>query len=278
MSGNQAPQIKNSSTIITNSLKRTGFFIGGLAENLASSFSERQALRLDDLQLSFYFHLVRTAFKEWAIVVDALSRGEQILVLRKGGIHEDSALFEPEHSRFWLFPTLFHQQKESVLPDAQVRFEAAIEPSLNGQFVDIQYLAELHSAILVTSLHAARRLDGQHIWSGRVVEERFDWGGQKNIYALLLRVFTLPAPTQMNRLPAHGGCRSWIELDDDISEHGLKPVLSDVAFEEKIDAVLTLYFVFVRVVIDFIVPKIEGMAQIECHPIIEPLLRQPWLT
>ena len=32
--------------------------------------------------------LMRTAFKEWAIVVDALGRGEQIIILRKGGISE----------------------------------------------------------------------------------------------------------------------------------------------------------------------------------------------
>ncbi len=29
---------------------------------------------------------MRIAFKEWMIVVDALGRGEQIIILRKGGI------------------------------------------------------------------------------------------------------------------------------------------------------------------------------------------------
>ena len=63
---------------------------------------------------------MRTAFKEWAIVVDALGRGEQILILRKGGIAEGRGGFKPEHERFLLFPTLFHQQRESVLPAAVV--------------------------------------------------------------------------------------------------------------------------------------------------------------
>ena len=39
------------------------------------------------------------ALKEWAVTVQALARGEQILLLRKGGIHEDQArtsgLFTP---------------------------------------------------------------------------------------------------------------------------------------------------------------------------------------
>ena len=34
---------------------------------------------------------MRLAFKEWAIIVDALGRGEQILILRKGGLQEGAA-------------------------------------------------------------------------------------------------------------------------------------------------------------------------------------------
>src|SRR6267143_5866898 len=66
---------------------------------------------------------MRIAFKEWAIVVDALGRGEQIIILRKGGIREDQGGFKMDHSQFLLFPTLFHQQRESVVSTAQARFD-----------------------------------------------------------------------------------------------------------------------------------------------------------
>ena len=69
------------------------------------------------------FAPMRIAFKEWAVVVDALGHGEQIIILRKGGMAEGAAGFKPEHSRFWLFPTLFHQQRESVLESAQKRWD-----------------------------------------------------------------------------------------------------------------------------------------------------------
>ena len=49
---------------------------------------------------------MRTAFKEWAIVVDALGRGAQILILRKGGLREGSGGFRLEQRQFLLFPTL----------------------------------------------------------------------------------------------------------------------------------------------------------------------------
>jgi hypothetical protein len=49
------------------------------------------------------------AFKEWAVVVDALGRGEQVLILRKGGIREQRGEFQADHHEFWLFPTRYHE-------------------------------------------------------------------------------------------------------------------------------------------------------------------------
>ena len=66
---------------------------------------------------------MRTAFKEWAIVVDALGRGEQIIIFRKGGIAEGRGGFEVQYPRFWLFPTLFHQQREQVRSIRARRFD-----------------------------------------------------------------------------------------------------------------------------------------------------------
>jgi hypothetical protein len=47
---------------------------------------------------------VRIAFKEWAVVVDALGRGEQILTLRKGGISEGRGGFRLETLRVLAIP------------------------------------------------------------------------------------------------------------------------------------------------------------------------------
>ncbi len=74
---------------------------------------------------------MRAAFKEWAVIVDALGRGAQSIILRKGGISEGRGGFKMEHPRFLLFPTLFHQQRESVLPTAQARYDE-IAPHFAG--------------------------------------------------------------------------------------------------------------------------------------------------
>ena len=50
-----------------------------------------------------------TALKEWASVIDALGRGDQVILIRKGGIADPK--FGVEAERFYLYPTFFHQQQ-----------------------------------------------------------------------------------------------------------------------------------------------------------------------
>ena len=49
---------------------------------LTRLFEWRSRLRVD---------IVQTAFKEWAVIVEALGQGEQILILRKGGMPRGEA-------------------------------------------------------------------------------------------------------------------------------------------------------------------------------------------
>src|SRR5262245_15207714 len=66
------------------------------------------------------------AFKEWAAVCEALAEGRQIVIARKGGIHEGRAGFRIEHREFWLFPTYVHQQAAGLTGDALALMERAL--------------------------------------------------------------------------------------------------------------------------------------------------------
>ena len=60
-------------------------------------------------------------FKEWAVVCDALGRGEQTILLRKGGIAEGRNGFGFHHAEFFLIPTFFHEQVVKVrMPGAEI--------------------------------------------------------------------------------------------------------------------------------------------------------------
>jgi hypothetical protein len=178
---------------------------------------------------------MRQAFKEWVIVVDALLSGEQIVIFRKGGLLEGRGGFQLEHSQFWLFPTLFHQQRDSVLPAAQGRFDALAPHFPAPGVLRLEGFAQVAAWRQLDQLAGARQLEGQHIWRDEVIAERFDWGRSKQIHALAVRVFRLAKPIELPMLPSYGGCKSWIELEEEASTAGARPVLDDAGFSAKLE-------------------------------------------
>jgi hypothetical protein len=177
---------------------------------------------------------VRIAFKEWAIIVDALGRGRQIIILRKGGISEGPGGFKIEHPEFLLFPTLFHQQRESVVAEGQTRHDEISKAFPPGDVLRLEYICRAVSWRRLDDLAMAQRLAGQHIWRPEVIAERFDWGRQKAIFALVVRVFRLPRALDLPMLPSYGGCKSWIELEQEIDTSEAIPVLDEAAFSRKL--------------------------------------------
>jgi hypothetical protein len=176
-----------------------------------------------------------TAFKEWAIIVDALGRGEQILILRKGGIREKRGGFQVEHPQFLLFPTLFHQQRESVTTEAQTRFDQVAPHFPPPEIVRVEFFAEVVAWRQLNSLSATEGLRGQHCWRDEVIAARFDWSKAKNIFAIAVRVHRLPLAVEVPMLPQYAGCKSWVPFDKDISVAGAQPVLDQQAFDRKLN-------------------------------------------
>jgi hypothetical protein len=116
---------------------------------------------------------------------------------------------------------------------AQARFDV-IAPHLPAQdVVRLEFMAEVAAWHNVDSLAAVEHLRGQHIWRDEVIAERFDWGRTRNLFALALRVFRLPQAVELPMQPAYGGCKSWIELAEEVATEGAAPVLNDAAFAAR---------------------------------------------
>lgn len=178
---------------------------------------------------------MRIGFKEWAVVVEALGAGEQILILRKGGISEGRRGFQVEHAEFFLFPTIFHQQREAVIPHWQERYDQLAAQPRDPNRIRLEWFAHVVSWRRLETLASAERLHGQHIWRDDLIAQRFEWGTEKNIHALAVRVFRLPQPVELPVLEEYGGCKSWITLEEDLPTDGATPVLSKEAFNEKLN-------------------------------------------
>jgi hypothetical protein len=174
---------------------------------------------------------LRHAFKEWAVICRALAEGRQALILRKGGIAEHGGAFRVEHTRFWLYPTYLHQQKDGITPETMPLLEQAEAERPPQGIVRLTHFAEVAGIYHVHDLAGAWRLEGLHGWSQETVRARFEYRGP-GLFMLPVRVYRVPQVLDLPETAEYAGCRSWVELDRELSTEGAMPVLSEAAFDD----------------------------------------------
>lgn len=179
-----------------------------------------------------YFGSMAVAFKEWALVCEALGSGQQSVILRKGGIAEGRGGFGFDHEEFYLFPTWFHGQVDKV------RLPGAVLPEQDPDKVTVAHVASLEWAGRINDKEALHRLADLHVLDASVIEERFvyDTGkgslGGDGINVALVRVYRLEPAVTLPMEKKFGGCRSWIEIPD-MTGGTLVSVLSDEEHERR---------------------------------------------
>ena len=173
----------------------------------------------------------RYAFKEWAVVCEALASGRQTLIPRKGGIHEGRDGFRVEHGEFWLFPTRFHQEREEIVPDAHPLLAQAIAARPPEGVVRLQHYALVSEVFHVTEEAVLPRLAGLHVLSEETVSRRFHYR-TPGLFVLAVRIYRLPEPIEISESPHFAGCRSWVEMPEELPTAGLEAVLSDERAED----------------------------------------------
>lgn len=164
-----------------------------------------------------------TALKEWSSVVTALGRGEQILLVRKGGIADPS--FGVEADRFYLYPTYFHQGESDAR--ASVTITHWCEVVRTWRIADAAELDRL--APLVVLPHETLAM-------------RFRFRPDQALYVIAVRVWELARPAEVRFREEYAGCRSWVSVDDEIDIDGSRVVLDERALAaqlERVNALLT---------------------------------------
>ena len=159
-----------------------------------------------------------TALKEWSNVVDALGRGRQIILIRKGGIADPS--FGLDADRFYLYPTYFHQG------------EAEARPS-----VSITHWCEVVRTWTIRELEQLERLEPLVVMPRETLEARYRFRPDQALYVIAVRTWELARPAQVRFRDSYGGCLSWISIDDEIDIEGSRRVMSDAELQEKIEQV-----------------------------------------
>lgn len=167
--------------------------------------------------------------KEWAIVCEAMGRGEQSIILRKGGIAEDRAGFAFRHSEFFLFPTFFHEQID------RVRVNRAEIPKVREGEIEIRFFARLVAATRITSWETAAALEPLHVLQQSVVRERFEYDDKPGLHVALVRVFCLRPGWILPDALRYRGCRSWVTLPEYSPDRRFEPVLTDKEHDLRVE-------------------------------------------
>ena len=189
------------------------------------------------------------ALKEWSIICNALEKGDQIILLRKGGIMEYRQGFEIKHEKFFLFPTFEHQAEDAIkekyrksFKDIETEAVTVVEENQqdkkegndnrNNQ-VQIKLFAQVIYSKEFYDKKMLEKLDNYHIWTEEYIKKRMEYNPKKPMSILLLRVYKIKQPIILNYKDAWIGCKSWIETefdfnyDDNSKKNTLEPVFKN---------------------------------------------------
>ncbi|WP_219835978.1 DUF1802 family protein [Paenibacillus sp. R14(2021)] len=180
----------------------------------------------------------KIALKEWAVAVKALTEGKQIMILRKGGIAEETRDFQLQSPRFFLLPAFEHQRLELLKEDYRGDLREIMETwKPESAVVEIGAFAEAVEDIEIHDQQTVDLLAEHHIWTDSFTEERLRWKRSKPLHLLLLRVSKLAEPVQLPMRDAYTGCKSWVNLEEFPSDISVEPVLSDEEFTRRAEAI-----------------------------------------
>ena len=186
--------------------------------------------------------MCNVALKEWAVTCRALGEGRQIVLLRKGGLldpaigENQGGTFTLEYSNFFLWPSHLHQNQRLVKPAHRDLFATVKENAPRDEVakVVLPLWARVERVWNLRENDEEKLLSAPHIWSRDYLDVRFGYKPEHPLLCAALRVYNLPEAYNLPMQASFGGCRSWIELDENLSFDGAQPALDDAAWKNAL--------------------------------------------
>ena len=180
------------------------------------------------------------ALKEWATVLEAMARGEQLVLVRKGGLIEPGTGFDLIANSFVFYPTFEHQAIKYLRDPYQRYFEEAARHRVPEGQVRFELFGVAVSSTKSQDSTIVERLSAFHVYNQTFLSQRLKWQPEQPLMIVLVRVFRLATPVLVPVTPQYAGCKSWVEVESPIRLEGALPVLDDQTFEQRSHAVTTL--------------------------------------
>ncbi|MFM6189671.1 DUF1802 family protein [Planktothrix sp.] len=186
--------------------------------------------------------LTNHALKEWKIAIQALEEGQTILLLRKGGIREQGGKFNVAQDKILLYPTFEHQQPTLLKPEYANQVQL-VSSGWHPETVKISSFAEITDILSWNNSQDQSLINALmpfHIWNEVFVRDRLQFKPQQPLYILLLRTYKLPKVYEIPYDSSYGGCRSWIELQENIPLDNMIPVLTQENYDQQVSTIYNI--------------------------------------
>ncbi len=177
------------------------------------------------------------ALKEWAVTVRALALGQQVLLLRKGGIHEPGKDFRVIHPEFLLYPTYEHQREDLLKSEHEAALRRVLEEPRQEGHITFTHWAKVEETIEVSRQEEVDDLSPHYIWTAAYAQSRLRWKPMLPLSVMLMRVYQLEQPVSVPFQPEYRGCASWVEVLDQVPLGSVQPVLDDEEFRRRVDEI-----------------------------------------
>lgn len=172
-----------------------------------------------DLKGAFKMNKITKCLNEWNATIEALGQGKQTILIRKYGTNID---------KFLLYPTTSYALKDDYLDSFGTEYNIFVAenalPKREGNKTEVKYYAEVEKVIEKPSQRIGS-LNKYHIWTKEHVKSYL---GNQKAFVWILRVYKLKEPVMAERTM---GMR-YANLKEEVSLDGIKPVLSDIAFNK----------------------------------------------
>ncbi len=177
------------------------------------------------------------ALKEWAVAVKALSEGRQIVILRKGGIHRDDKDFRIVHPEFLLYPTYEHQKAALIKPQYHADLQQTLDENDVPGLLSVGFWCQVTDRFEVRDEELLESISAHHIWSAEYAQKRLHWRPKQPLTIALLRVYAMQQPQAIPVLDEYIGCKSWVDLGQEVPLGVLRPALSDAEYQQKAEPI-----------------------------------------
>ena len=161
------------------------------------------------------------------MVCAALRDGRQSVLLRKGGIIEETRDFALIERRFFMYPTYEHQDAGSVHERFRQGFRATLADRPPDDIVRIDVWAEVTDLFLTHDIDALLALSDHYAWSPEYIRMRMAYKPRKPMNVVVVRAYALPAPAVVPVEEHFAGCKSWVPLESRVSLDGSVPALDE---------------------------------------------------